>query len=285
MGEKVLILSGRGKLPLLFRELSLKHGYQPVTVGVKTVTDFKTDYTVPFMGFVEFEQLVEKLGNPPIVLLGKFDPRLSTALFDSILQKLRFKLFGGNYKRNWEILNTLRGSIKNTLPGEVIKGFMDYYERKGFRFLPSEEIKKILSPLLADEGLLTPSVKVEKKLLEEGKRFLSYTQKLADMEIGQVLVFKNGSVFAVESVEGTDKTIKRGAKLAGRGFSVAKAARSKQDFRIDIPAVGGQTLKLLKKLGAKALFLESGKVLILEREKFLKEAERAGIAVIGLTLR
>ena len=284
MGKKVLILSGKGKLPLLFKELSFKYGYQPITVGVKTITDFETDYTVPFMGFVEFEQLVENLGNPPIVLLGKFDPRLSTALFDSLLQQIRFRLFGGNYKRNWEILNTLRSSLKNTLPGEVIKGFIDYYESKGFRFLSSEEIKKVLSPLLAEEGLLTPSVKMEKELLKEGRHFLSYTQRLADMEIGQALVFKNGNVFAVEAVEGTDEAIKRGAKLAGKGFSVAKAARSKQDFRIDIPAVGMQTLKLLKKFGAKALFLESGKVLILEKEKFLKEADREGIAVIGLTL-
>lgn len=285
MAKKILILSGRGKLPLQFKELAKNAGYNPITVGVKTITNFRTDYTLPFMGFVEFEQLVENLGKPPIVLLGKFDPRLSTALFNSFIQKLRFKIFGGNYKRNWEILNLLRGKLKSTLPGDVIKGFINHYEEKGFNFLPSKEIKRILTPLLADEGLLTPSLKIEEKLLEEGRKFFSYTQKLADMEIGQVIVFKNGSIFSVEAVEGTDKAIKRGAKLSGKGFSVVKVARSNQDFRIDVPAVGGDTLKILKRYGAKALFLEAGKVIIVDKEQFLKEAEKHGIAVIGLSLR
>ena len=285
MGERILILSGRGKLPLLFKELSKEAGYEPLTVGVKTVTDFETDYTIPFMGFVEFEELVERLGNPPIVLLGKFEPKLSVALFDSILQRLRFKLFGGNYKRNLEVLQTLKGMMETTLPGEVIKTFITYYGKKGFRFLPSEEIEKIAFPLLAEEGNMTPSVDIGEKLLEEGRRFLTYARRLADMEIGQTVVFKGGQVFAVESVEGTNGTIVRGAKLAGKGFSVAKAARSEQDFRVDVPAVGGETLKILRKYGAKALFLEAGKVFIVEKEKFLKEAQELGIAVIGLSLR
>ena len=285
MEKKLLILSGRGKLPLLFKELACRKGYEAFTVGVKTVTDFRTDFKVPFLGFAEFEKLVEDLGNPYIVLLGKFDPKLSVALFDSLLQKVRFKIFGGNYERNRETLELIRSRLKNTLPGEVVKAFIRHYEESGFKFLPSEEIRKIAQPLLAEEGLLTPNVRLEEEILEQGKLFMNYAKRLADMEIGQTLIFKDGQVFAVEGAEGTDRTIERGGKLAGKGFCVVKASRSNQDFRIDVPAVGGHTLKPLKKRKAKAIFLESGRVFIVEKERFLKEAEKAGIAVIGLAPR
>jgi DUF1009 family protein len=86
-------------------------------------------------------------------------------------------------------------------------------------------------------------------------------------------------------LEGTDKTVERAFKLVGKGISVVKVARTHQDFRIDVPAVGLNTLRLLKKAKARALFLEADKVFIVEKEKFLKEAQRAGIAVIGLAPR
>jgi len=283
MEKTVVVLSGKGKLPSIFKHLAEQKGYKVYTVGVRTITDFKTDYRIPFLGFFEFEQLLEELGKPPVVMLGKFEPKLVVSLFDSLLEKLKLRLFGGNWKKNWEIFLHLRKQIQTALPGEVIKTYINYLEGKGFNFLPSEEIKTILSPLLAGKGILTSEVEIDSKLFHQGKKFFEYTKRLADMEIGQTLVFKGGQVFAVEAADGTDATIKRAAKLSGKGFSVVKAARSYQDYRIDIPTVGLDTLKILKRYKAKALFLESEKVLIVEKERFLKEASKSGIAVIGLT--
>ena len=285
MEKTVVVLSGKGKLPSIFKHLAEQKGYKVYTVGVRTITDFKTDYRIPFLGFFEFEQLLEELGKPPVVMLGKFEPKLVVSLFDSLLEKLKLRLFGGNWKKNWEIFLHLRNRIQTALPGEVIKTYINYLEGKGFNFLPSEEIKTILSPLLAGKGILTPEVEIDSKLFHQGEKFFEYTKRLADMEIGQTLVFKGGQVFAVEAADGTDATIKRAAKLSGKGFSVVKAARTFQDYRIDIPTVGLDTLKLLRRYGAKALFLESEKVLIVEKERFLKEASKSGIAVIGLTPR
>ena len=285
MEKSIVILSGKGKLPLFFKHLAEQKGYRAYTVGVKTITDFKTDYRIPFLGFSEFEQLLENLDKPPVVMLGKFEPKLVVSLFDSFFQKVRLKFFGGNWKRNWEIFLHLRERSENALPGEVIKVYMDYLQEKGFSFLPSEEIKKILTPLLVEKGNLTPEVKITDSLFKEGEKFFNYAKQIADMEIGQTLVFKNGQIFAVEAADGTDNTIKRGARLSGKGFSVVKAARTHQDYRVDIPTVGMDTLKLLKRYKAKVLFLEADKVLIVEKEKFLKEASKSGIAVIGLTPR
>ena len=280
--KRLVILTGRGNLPHTFKELATKRGYKTFTVGVKGITDRKTDFSIPFLGFVEFEQLLKKLEKPYIVMLGKFEQNLPLLIAESLFYKLKVKLFGGTYKRNYEIFLHLKRKAETGQPAALIKAFIDYYESLGFRFLSSEKVKEILTPLFADNGNMTPTVKFE--VNHQIKRFFQYTASIADMDIGQSILVKDNTVVAVEGIEGTDKTIKRACKLAGKGLILLKAARKNQDYRIDIPAVGLDTLKILKKCRVRAVILESGKVLIVDKGKFLKEAERNGIAVIGLTL-
>ena len=285
MEKRLLILSGRGKLPLLFKNLARSKGYEAYTVGVKTITDIKTDFTVPFLGFTELEELLLELNKPQLVMLGKFNPKIPLAVAGSLWERLKLLLVGGNRRRNFEIFQNLKERVELFSPQRVAEVFIRYMEERGFSFLPSEEIRDIALPLWATEGNLTPGVELKPNELLEGRRFFDYAKRLADMDIGQTLVFKGGHIAAVESLEGTDKTVERAFKLVGKGISVVKVARTHQDFRIDVPAVGLNTLRLLRKAKARALFLEADKVFIVEKEKFLKEAQRAGIAVIGLAPR
>jgi DUF1009 family protein len=286
MGKEIVLLCGSGYLPLEFKKLALEKGYKVTTVGVKGITNFRTDFQIPFLGFIEFENLLRNLNNPAIVMLGKFNPRLPFLVYSSFIFYLKrnfFKFLGNpNMEKNFKVFETLKRQAKNGQPQELIKTFIQYMEGKGFKFLPSEEIKNISQALLVEEGILTPKVDIDKNLLQEGLSFFFYAKKIADMDIGQTLVIKNSTVVAVEGLEGTNKTIERAYKLVGKGFSVIKVARTEQDFRIDVPTVGLETLKLLKRFGVKALFLEAGKVYISQKRKFLEEAQKANIAVIGL---
>ena len=118
-----------------------------------------------------------------------------------------------------------------------------------------------------------------KQQLEWG---LELAKKLSGLEIGQTIMFKSGTVLAVEAVEGTDAAICRAGELAGTdgsGFFMAKASRPGQDFRLDIPAVGPETLKGLKEAGGRALVVEAGRVLVLEQEKMAELAAEWGIAI------
>ena len=53
-------------------------------------------------------------------------------------------------------------------------------------------------------------------------------------------------------------------------------------MRFDVPTVGLETLKAIKLSGASVLALESGKVLMLEKEDMIKEADKMGICIIGI---
>jgi len=113
---------------------------------------------------------------------------------------------------------------------------------------------------------------------------LKIAKEIAQLDIGQTVVVKDGIVIAVEGIEGTDKCIIRGGELGGEGTVVCKVARKNQDMRYDVPVIGTKTLKSMKKAKARLLAVEAGKTFLLEREKFKKLAEKFGIAVIGFRI-
>ena len=110
---------------------------------------------------------------------------------------------------------------------------------------------------------------------------LKIVSKYVELDVGQTLVVKNKAVVAIEALEGTDSTIRRAYKIAGKGCLVFKFSKKDQDLRFDVPVVGIDTLHLLRRIRAKALILEEGRVIILDKKKFLNLADRWEISIIG----
>jgi DUF1009 family protein len=54
-------------------------------------------------------------------------------------------------------------------------------------------------------------------------------------------------------------------------------------MRLDVPAVGSDTIKSMVKVMARVLALEAQRSMIVNREKVIKEAEHAGITIIGIS--
>lgn len=139
--------------------------------------------------------------------------------------------------------------------------------------------KPYLSELLIEKRGLLNDVELDKNVVEDIEFGAKIAKNIADMDIGQTVVVKQKAVVAVEAMEGTDKTILRAFDIAGKGIVVIKSARTNQDFRIDVPTVGIDTLNTLKETKAKAIAIQKGKVYVLEKEKFIKMANRFGIGV------
>lgn len=262
MNGKIALIAGSGKLPQEFRNSVIKKGEEVITIGIERITDFKTDYVLPLGKVGKLIKILEKEEAGSIVILGKFEHKL---IYSDIL------------KTDLTAINLLR-KAKDRKPETLVRVFMDFLEEKGFRFI---DPKPYLKHLLAEKGQMN-RILPDKNTLEEGKWGFGIAKEIASMDIGQTIVIKNKAVVAVEAMEGTQETIKRAGKIAGKGTVVVKVARKKQDFRIDVPTVGEDTLKVMKEIGAKALFLEAGKVFIVDKDNFLKLSDRFKIAVWGL---
>jgi len=164
---------------------------------------------------------------------------------------------------------------EKSAPG-VLEAAIAFLEAQGFKVLSPGPF---LAPYFYKPGVLTRAV--PSQTVREDIRFgLRTARHLANLEIGQTLIVKGGAVIAVEGLEGTDRAIQRGGRLAGPGFVVVKAGRTSQDMRVDVPAVGLDTVKALLRAGGIALGLEAGKVALFQKEEAVSLADAHGASIV-----
>jgi DUF1009 family protein len=102
------------------------------------------------------------------------------------------------------------------------------------------------------------------------------------LDIGQTVVVKNGTVLAVEAFEGTNAAIKRGGELGRKEAKMIKVSKPNQDFRFDVPVIGPLTLEAAREAKLRAIGVEAGKTLLLEKEKLTALADDYRISIFGL---
>jgi DUF1009 family protein len=145
--------------------------------------------------------------------------------------------------------------------------------------------------LLAQDSVLAPMMMVRGVISQRAPssgEFDSVAPALAvlahpkDGSLAQSVAVLDGKVVRLEDGAGTDAMIARAGEAgAGPGLTIVKAARPGQDRRLDLPAVGVETIKAMQAAGATALALEAGSVLVLDYEALRAAADRAEIAVWG----
>ena len=183
------------------------------------------------------------------------------------------------YRREYwdQELTSLIDDTDDFRPHNIFNKIISYFEKVGVEFVDST---LYLKDDLACAGVMNnlPLTKGVTKDIDFG---LDAISKFVELDVGQTAGVKSKAVVALESLEGTDRTIKRAYNLAGNGCVILKFSKANQDLRFDVPVVGISTLKLLKRIKAAALVLEEAKVIILEKQKFLSLAEKWKISVVG----
>jgi DUF1009 family protein len=106
-------------------------------------------------------------------------------------------------------------------------------------------------------------------------------KEIARLNIGQTIVIKNGTIVAVEALEGTNEAIKRGGTLAREGAVMVKVSKPNQDMRFDVPVIGVETIRIAAESGVRVIAVEAGKTLLLERDAVTQSAERSNVSLVA----
>ena len=172
-------------------------------------------------------------------------------------------------------LRVLRRALHDdhSLLGAIVSAF----EEHKIQVIPYWQI---LSEFIAPPGKLSSRSPTKKEIddMNYGREIL---RVILPCSFGQGLCVADGSVVAVEAMEGTDRMILQAGEISGRGV-VVKMMKPGQDMRYDIPTVGTITLENMHKSGLTCLAVEAGKTLILEPDEFFALADEYGIAVWGI---
>jgi UDP-2,3-diacylglucosamine hydrolase len=255
----------------------------PIILAKNIKQSFKDSYLVAICFKGETSPAISRIANKtywlPAGNLSQLRKTIQKENLDSWTMAGQISPYRIFQKHKWDAeLTQLLETIGDTRPHTVFRAIIDHLERDaGITFKDSTAYMK---NQLADKGTMThvPTHDEHTKDIDFGTKLIS---AFVELDIGQTVVIKQKSVVAAEALEGTDRTIVRGYKTAGTQCTVLKFSKHDQDLRFDVPLVGIKTLTLLKRIRAAALVLEEGKVIILEKEKFISLAARWKIPVIG----
>jgi DUF1009 family protein len=267
--ESIGLIAGSRTLPLDFARLARAAGVRRiVAVAAEGETDPALAQLVDEIVWLNVGQVGKMIstftsrGIKQCVMAGQLAPK---NLFD-----LRPDL------RAMGVLLRLKEKNAHTLFGAVAEEL----KKDGVELI---DATPWLAPLMPQTGFaLGP------KLSEEQKHDVEFgfqiAKEVSRLEIGQLVVVKNGAVLAVEGFEGTDKCMARGGELAGKngGAVAVKVAKLNHDMRFDIPCIGAKTFETCAEAKISVLALESGKTLLLERETCEELAKKHKISVVTI---
>jgi DUF1009 family protein len=137
-----------------------------------------------------------------------------------------------------------------------------------------------LEDSLACPGLIAGE-KLSRREEEDVDLGWQMAKEIARLDIGQTVVVKNGTVVAVEALEGTNEAIRRGGALAHEGAVMIKVAKPNQDMRFDVPVVGRETIRVAAEAKLRVIAVEAGKTLLLERDVMTDVAARTKISIVA----
>jgi len=168
----------------------------------------------------------------------------------------------------------------------LLRGVVSFFEGQGFRVRGPFEIAPELTAPTGPLGRKAASPD-QLALVARGFALLS---AMSPFDVGQAAILADHRVIAIEAAEGTDATIRRVADLAaagrlkiGKGDGVlVKAPKEGQDLRVDMPAIGSETLRNVAAAGLAGVALKAGQVLVGDRAKLGRLADELGLFVQGV---
>jgi DUF1009 family protein len=265
--QRIGLIAGSGHFPGIFSKAARKKGLKVYAVAHVGETDPGLETLVEAIRWVKIGQ-VRKL----ITFLKQNDVR-DTVMVGGITKT---KMFSG-VRPDLTALKIV-ATMDHTQDDRLLRAFAGELEKEGIKVRASTFL---LPELLAPEGCWTrrkPS-KSEKADVQFGWRIV---KEIGGLDIGQSVVVRDGSVMAVEAIDGTDATIRRGGKLGKEKTVVVKASKPNQDMRFDVPAVGVKTIKTMISVGASVLAVEAGKTVVFDKEEMVALANQKGISIIGM---
>ena len=137
-----------------------------------------------------------------------------------------------------------------------------------------------LEDSLAQTGLIA-GPKVSRREEQDVNFGWKIAKEIAGLDIGQTVIVKNGTIVAVEALEGTNEAIKRGGTLARKGAVMIKVPKPNQDMRFDVPVIGVETIHVASEARLRVIAIEAGKTLLLEKDAIIDLAEREKISIVA----
>src|SRR5260370_5296446 len=242
--ESLGIIAGNGVYPRLLADSARKAGVKKIVAAAFTgETDSALAQHVDLIQWMRVGQLSRLLkffreqNIHHAIMAGRIAPK---NLFD--------------LRPDWKALLVL-AKLKQRNAESIFAAIADELAKANVDLFPATTF---LEDSLAPAGLIT-GPQLSRREEEDVDFGWEIAKEVARLDIGQTVVVKNGTVVAVEGLEGTNETIKRGGARARKGAIVVKVAKPNQDMRFAVPVIGVQNLRVASQARLHLIAIEAAK--------------------------
>lgn len=256
------IIAGSGALPKLIAQDLAARGLNHLVVDFYgNEIDWGAGFTARFEQPEAMFAALRNAGCSQVVMAGgivrpELDPSKFDATFAGIIPKLGAAMAQGD--------------------DAALAVVLEMFEVAGFEVVSAQDV---LSTLLADEGVLG-AVAVDDASRSDAARAAEILSVTGALDIGQGCVVADGLCLALESLPGTAAMLEfvRQTRV-GTGGVLLKAPKAGQDRRVDLPAIGPDTIDQLAAAGLFGLVIAAREVLVIDRAEVIRRADAAGVFV------
>jgi DUF1009 family protein len=171
----------------------------------------------------------------------------------------------------------LMEGLPNYQTDTLLRGIAGYLESKGLSLISVAELVPEILVKPGQLGKTAPGPDLLKDLIMA----FTIAKELGRLDVGQTVVVSDRITVALEGADGTDETIRRGARLSKRPCAAAKVMKPTQDPRLDLPVIGPPTMELLAEVKAGGLALDARGLIVLEQERCISLADEHNIVLVA----
>lgn len=268
--KKVALFAGALDLPFFTRDALRDNGWEVYVVGLKGFYDpkLKPDLVVRLGGGGTAARELKKRGITKMTFVGAIGhPNLSDIWPDF-----------------WS-LGALISILKNQKGYDSMAvALTKALEKKGFEVVAAQDLAPELAFEKAGVQTKTKPTAADKKDIE---RAIEVSHTIGKADIGASVVVDK-QVIAVEAAEGTHRMLERviefrkGRKKQGISGVFAKMTKPGQDLRIDIPAIGIDTVKSIHAAKLRGIVVNTKTCFVVNKPEVIKLANKLGIFIVAI---
>ena len=267
---KIGIIAGDGKLPLYIGKTLLNKNYDVTFLSLNNQNNkFYTNYNVIDIDILSIKKIFNILDSNEIKYI----------IFAGSLKRPGIKDLGFDIPTFLLAKNLL---LERKGDNNLLESLKNYFEVKGYIFF---NWTKYCQELFSTEINLT-RIKPSKKAILNLKKAKSIYQIYKKLDVGQSMIVQNQLVLGLEAIEGTDELLKRCKEYKRKEDNgvLFKFSKQNQSNLLDIPLIGLNTIKNLKKYNYDGVYLQKNKCLILDKKQIINFANENNLFISSVEL-
>ena len=266
--KKIALVAGALDLPFFTRDALKRAGWDVFIVGLKNFVnpELNPDMTVRIGASGRAIREFKRRGIKKITFVGALGhPNLS------------------DIRPDWWTFWTLLKILKNQRGYDSMAVALNsVLEKQGFEIVAAQDLAPELTFVSAGVQTRTKPSSADAKNIE---RAIDVSHTIGAADIGASVVVDK-QVIAVEAAEGTARMLNRVVEMRAnrkrKSGVFAKMTKPGQDLRIDIPAIGVDTVNAVADANLRGIVVNAKTCFVVNKPAVVAQADKRGIFIIAL---